>query len=243
MFRNNWRGMFKSSSCWAYLQVPQISIRSTICGMCWNNKSNLLQFHRCPYRTYTILEPHTTGHLKTYCRVHVSVSWSSFVDTQLFNSILDRWSYFFAYKDRDGHAESLTSLSLFYFYVSLPFLSLSWCRAQSTRRPMQRWRWRKSIERSFGSRPRYVWTTREGKQKKLRGGKFEIEEGGRGGKARVRQGKSQKISLILHYYQKNIHCYYIVFTTSLFVDQTSYRSQNVANNQENLPKYSVSKVK
>ncbi|KAF7654794.1 hypothetical protein LDENG_00064660, partial [Lucifuga dentata] len=51
MFRNGLRNMTKSSRCRLGLQIPQISIQPSICGICWKNKTSPWMPHFTTYRT------------------------------------------------------------------------------------------------------------------------------------------------------------------------------------------------
>ena len=50
-FRNGLRSTTTSLRCWLGLQIPQISIQSSICGMCLTNKSNPWRPHLATYKT------------------------------------------------------------------------------------------------------------------------------------------------------------------------------------------------
>ena len=90
LFGNGLRNMTKSSKCCPGLRIPQISIRSNICGMCWNTKSDPRWFHPTGSPA-NVLEPGTTGYLDTF-RVlvwlsHGSAGQSFFGSIQRINSI------------------------------------------------------------------------------------------------------------------------------------------------------------
>ena len=51
LFGNGLRNMMKCSRCCPGLQILQISIRLSICGMCWNDKSDPRRIHLATYRT------------------------------------------------------------------------------------------------------------------------------------------------------------------------------------------------
>lgn len=70
---NSLRNMRTSETCCRGLQIPQISIGSSLCGMRWN-KSDQEQLHLVTYRTAAnILVPDTTRHLQMSCRIDASI--------------------------------------------------------------------------------------------------------------------------------------------------------------------------
>ena len=50
-FRNGLRSTATSLRCWVVLQIPQISIQSSICGICGTNKSDPWRPHLATYKT------------------------------------------------------------------------------------------------------------------------------------------------------------------------------------------------
>jgi len=52
LFRNGLRN--KSTRCCSGLQIPQISIELSICGMCWTNKFDPWRLYFAAYRTWSL---------------------------------------------------------------------------------------------------------------------------------------------------------------------------------------------
>ena len=91
-FRNGLRGTTMSWRCRLDLQIPQISVQSSICGTCWTNKSDPWRPHLATYRTADIVVPDTPTHLQGSSGVHASMGQGCFGSKRGTNTILGRWT-------------------------------------------------------------------------------------------------------------------------------------------------------
>ena len=92
-FRNGLRST-TSLRCWLGLQIPQISIQSSICGMCWTNKSNPWRPHLATYRTCCQhLGARYHRHFQGSSGVHALMGLGCFGSKSGTNTTLGRWSW------------------------------------------------------------------------------------------------------------------------------------------------------